>query len=596
VEQFEKGDVYFPQSGKIEFQNIKLTKRCPPLDLEYALSVLRKPTDANFARVSRFIASRIDSKLCDVLRAEGIVEGLLGATTNTDTVLLLVSTLLKENEFESFLKRGGLEMFKKSVDDVLGTSAAVSFGLKVPPALLHELRPFLPRLIEVLKIGSSSTVHQILQFLTRFGKDDLLPFLSDISTALLLFGRDVDNQPTFDAIVSLLPLCEGSFNKEQLQLLYPLTYNFVVSSAFVATLVNANDHEMRPELIHTILRATAKSDVTKDFLDLLLNSGDEVLDRVWRIPDIFTTMHDLITKGVVIAPLFLLFCLAPIRDFALVLADSPLIESLIQMKGYQVLRLQVFTVLCSFEEFCTKLKDIDGILHLLVSSLSEKSLFEKAIRLMGSLSSHSVGCQILHENGVLELFTQLFLSSSCGDVVTTQAILRNVAKFGCEIPQVSLIVSCLMQDMMSEDAKKCEIMDTVVALVQTVPGSVQEHDLNRIVMQQFNQDDPLLILLSLRLFAVCEPSVLRTIYPQLLGAVHSLLNNPLLLYPEIIEVAITVIANVAKHFDVSDFLRRAELLRYIQEVTALLTTGDARISRLDRLAKRVSARPGERTD
>jgi hypothetical protein len=147
-------------------------------------------------------------------------------------------------------------------------------------------------------------------------------------------------------------------------------------------------------------------------------------------------MHDLITKNVVVAPLFLLFCLAPIRDFALVLADSPLIELFIQMKGYQVLRLPVFTVLCSFEAFCTKLKDIDGVLHLLVSSLSEKSLFEKAIRLMGSLSSHSVGCQILHENGVLELFTQLFLSSSCGDIVTTQAILRNVAKFGCEIPQV----------------------------------------------------------------------------------------------------------------------------------------------------------------
>ena len=34
----------------------------------------------------------------------------------------------------------------------------------------------------------------------------------------------------------------------------------------------------------------------------------------------------------------------------------------------------------------------------------------------------------LENNGVLELFTQLFLSSSCDDTVTTQTILRNVAK------------------------------------------------------------------------------------------------------------------------------------------------------------------------
>jgi hypothetical protein len=151
-----------------------------------------------------------------------------------------------------------------------------------------------------------------------------------------------------------------------------------------------------------------------------------------------------------------------------------------------------------------------------------------------------------------------------------------------------------MQDMMSEDARKCEIMDTLVALVQMVPGSVQEHDLHRIVMQQFNQDDPVLILLSLRLFAVCETSVLRNIYAQLLGAVHSLLNNPELLYPEIIEVALTVIANVAKQFDVSDFLRRSELIRYVQEVVGLIPQGEQRRARLEKLAKRIATRPGER--
>jgi hypothetical protein len=301
----------------------------------------------------------------------------------------------------------------------------------------------------------------------------------------------------------------------------------------------------------------------------------------------------LITKGVVVAPLFLLFCLAPIRNFVLMLAESSLIESVIQMRGYQLLRLQIITVLCSFEDFCTKLRDIDGVLQLLVSSLSEKSLFDKAIRLMGSLSSHAAGCQILHDNGVLELFTQLFLSSACEDAVTTQSILRNVAQFGCEIPQVSLIVSCLMQDMMSEDAKKSEIMDTLVALVAKVPGSVQEHDLQRIVMHQLAQDDPLLVLLSLKLFAVCASSALRTIYPLLLGTVHSLLNDRKLLYPEIIEAAVTVIQHIGAHFDVSDFLKKSELVRYVQEVVGLLPERDSRVGRLQKLVENFSVRSVE---
>ena len=288
-------------------------------------------------------------------------------------------------------------------------------------------------------------------------------------------------------------------------------------------------------------------------------------------------IQELLNKDDVTTQLFLLFCLAPIHDASLALADSQLLQTLIQMKGHQTQRLQIFTVLCKFEDFCIKLKDIDRILHLLVSSLSDKQHVNSGVRLIAALSSHPTGCQILNDNGVLELFTQLFLSSSCDDTVTTQTILRNVAKNGCDIPQVSLIVSCLMQDMMYDHSKKCEIMDTLVALVETVPGSVQEHDLQRIVMQQLNQENPLLILLSLRLFSVCDVNVLRNIYPQLLGAIHGLLNNPQLLYPEIIKTSLVIVNNIAKQYDLSDFLKKTELIRFINEVIDLLPENDKRI-------------------
>lgn len=580
VQHFESGDVFFPGSNKIDFQEIKMTKRCPPLDLEYAIPVLKNPSDQHFPSVSYYIVSKIDDKLRNSLRKEHLIDELQNAKVNIEIVLLLASILLDENEFEDFFSKGGLNMFKECMEKQRAQmiSAAVKFGLKVPQHLLVYLEPFIPDLIHFLTGNSCLTNHYILQFLTKFDHSLLQDFIPEISNALVEVGQKVDQQSTFDAIVALLPLCRTNLKIEQLRSFYHLlSCNFIVPSVFVKTLIAANDIEKRPELIFVVLKATATSNLTSDFVDLLQESSDEVLEQVSKIPSLFDTIQELLNNDDVTTQLFLLFCLAPIHDFSLALADSQLLQTLIQMKGHQTQRLQIFTVLCKFEDFCTKLKDIDRILHLLVSSLSDKQHVNSGVRLIAALSSHPTGCQILNDNGVLELFTQLFLSSSCDDTVTTQTILRNVAKNGCDIPQVSLIVSCLMQDMMYDHSKKCEIMDTLVALVETVPGSVQEHDLQRIVIQQFNQDNPLLILLSLKLFSVCDVNILRNIYPQLLGAIHGLLNNPQLLYPEIIYTALVIVNNIAKQYDLSDFLEKTELIRYIDEIINLLPENDERI-------------------
>jgi hypothetical protein len=79
----------------------------------------------------------------------------------------------------------------------------------------------------------------------------------------------------------------------------------------------------------------------------------------------------------------------------MVLAESPLIEPILEMKGHEVRRLQIATVLCGFEAFCTRSGQVDGVRHVFVSSL-----FEKPDRLMGPRSSHRVGREILDERGV----------------------------------------------------------------------------------------------------------------------------------------------------------------------------------------------------
>jgi hypothetical protein len=245
------------------------------------------------------------------------------------------------------------------------------------------------------------------------------------------------------------------------------------------------------------------------------------------------------------------------------------------MKGSPKQRLQIFSILTMSEEFCNATTYIDGIINFLVASLSSKPIVGSAVRLIAAFSTHSLGCQILSENGVMELFTQLFLSSASGEgTAIAHIILRNVANHDCEIPQGSLIVSCLMHDIIYEETRRYEIMDTVVALVQAMPGSIQEHDLQRLVLPQLSRDDPLLIRLSLQLFAVCDPILLRNLYPHLLSAIHRILDNPQYMFREIIEACLEVIVIIAQQFDIEEFVKKIELLRFINDTVELLGPSD----------------------
>lgn len=596
VQLFESGDVYFPKSDKSQFDFLKIKKmrRCPPLDLEYAISVLKDPRNEYFSRVSKFIYNHIDDKIRIKLRESKIIDSLKNADANIGTILLLASALLDEEEFPEFFENGGFSMFEECVTNTYSNqrpmmiSAAAILGLKVPSSMLSQLKKYLPDLVNFMTNNKSHTNNYIAQFLTRFPLDDLAEFKEDIAKSLLQIIEKVDDQKTFNSIVAVLPLCKSIYKLEQFRSFYHLlSLNFNVPSVFIETLIQVDDKEKRAELIFAILKATATSNVTNVFLDFLQKCDPDELDQVWRLDDFFRTMDDLLSQNDVSAPLFLLFKIASIKEAAVTLSDSKVLQTLIQMKGYKVQRLSILTVLCSFEKFCTNVSDFAGILQLLVTSLGDKMTVNSAIQLMCSLSSHNVGCQILSDNGVLELFSQLFLSSSVGDVITIQTILRNVAQHGGEIPQVSLIVSCLMQDMIYQHSKKTAILETLIALVKTAPSSVQEHDLQRIVIQQFTQEKPLIVLLSLRLFAVCDMIILRNIYPQILVAIYNLLNRPQMMYPEIIQEILTILANMSKQYEIGDFLEKTELIRFFNEIIELLPKESKRAADFKKLVQSI---------
>ncbi|OHS93899.1 TKL family protein kinase [Tritrichomonas foetus] len=595
VSLFEKGDIYFPKSEPINFQAIKSICRCPPLNLEYLTTTLKNTSDPHFSSLVYYVCAKGDEKLKRKLRDENILEIIRESKENIDAILSLASFILESSEFSDFLKNGGLEMFQLCVEtnSSQSISAALRLGLKVPKSELVQLEQFLPHVVQILQGNTGASSH-ILQFLTRFDVELLTEFTSQISDALLDVVSKVEDQQTFDAIVILLPLVKDSLTLNQMRMFYRLlTCDLVVPSEFVSILIESPDNWSHASLILSILKATAKSDITDVFLQFLqrcVQNEKEVFLQLYKMQDFFGTLQEILDSGAVQAPLFLLYCIAPIVDAAMKLANHPLMTSLVNMKGFQVQRLQIFTSLCMHEAFCTQTQHIDGIIHILVSSVSAKSLVGPSIRLIGAFSSHPGGCKLLGENGVLELFTQLFLSSSCGDSELSHIILRNIAR-NCHthnsIPQGALIISCLMQDMLYDTNRKCEILDTIVALVKTMPGSVQEHDLLKIIMPQLLQCKPLLVKLALKLFSIVEPAIMRNIYPQLLSQIYKILNSRQLMYPEIIEECLKVVQTIEENFDISEFIQKTQLIRYINDIISLLPNEDPHIVVFDNYLKKL---------
>lgn len=595
VRLFESNEIYFPGTdlSQIDFPKIKKIRKCPALDLDYVISALKDCNNDHFASVSKFVITNIDEKLKCKLQESKIIESLKDATINLGKVLLLASVVLDDEQITDFFEQGGISIFdqclKSQADKLI--SAAVRFALKVPLHLLSQLEKYLPDLFTFLESNESTTNRYIIQFLTRFSFELLTSYKPIIAKCLLHIVSNVEDQKTFDAIVTFLPFCKSIYKIEELRSFYHLlSSNLIVPSSFVQTLIEIDDTEQRPQVIYSILKATATSNISNVFIQFLQKCTPEDLDLVCHLDTFFTTMNELINGTEPSTPLFLLYRIAPNHEAALALADLPLFISLIQMKSYLMQRLSIFTVLCNFEDFCTKMADVDGLLHLLVSSLSDSEFMNGAINLIGSLSSHKVGCRILNDNGVLELFSQLYLNSSYSDDLKTQMILRNLAKNGCIIPQVSLIISCLMQDMMNEQAKKTSILDTLVALVEHYPQSVQEHDLQYIVLRELTDENPLFVLLTLRLFHACDSMHLKNIYPQILVSIHSFLNTSLLLYPEIIEEALEVIKKFHDSFDIQEFIDKSELVRFVNEIIRLLPEQSSRASKFLELIKSIQSR------
>jgi hypothetical protein len=238
---------------------------------------------------------------------------------------------------------------------------------------------------------------------------------------------------------------------------------------------------------------------------------------------------------------------------------------MVRIRGFVGQRLQIFTSLCASPVFCTESRVGDWVWKLVAKSLDDEHLADYALKFFGALTSHAPGRALVAGSGLLALFSKMFLSSQCQDVSSSLAVLASVASVPCEIPQISLVISCLMQDLPGAVAKKTEILSTLIALIRKAPDSVQEHDLQNLVLPLLSQKNgPVVAVLAMKLFGMCTVDKLGFFQVQLCQRIYNVLALSDMLYPEVIAAAAQLVTILAASFDLQSFLAETNFLAFLR--------------------------------
>lgn len=366
---------------------------------------------------------------------------------------------------------------------------------------------------------------------------------------------------------------------------------FVADPKFVENIVlmNENDLSSIPALIKNILGALKTSNLTSLLTDLTMKiqkNHPEILDELARdikaLDAIRNCLEDIkeitsnSTKNVqnenkYLGPLLLLFCIAS-RDnspplFSNFEKKENVITSLLEMRKYTNQRLQIFSALTKNETFCENVEDstMENIIHLISSSTPSRGqhLSNTALRLILAMSTHKKGCLILEKHDVLDLFVQNFLSSNI-DINISYCIIRNVTKKNVELPQMKIIVSCLVQSLLYEMSQKETILDTLVALVKKAPLCIQEKDLQDYIL--FKLEAPIVVLQSLRLLKALKVRKLNhETINNILTHVNQILEKTNYHHPKIINAALSVIKNLINAgINIQNFLDQTKIKEFAE--------------------------------
>jgi serine/threonine protein kinase len=542
----------------------------------YLLSVLKSPRSKVFASVVHFLVTHMTRPLQKKLRQNDVLKVYNAESPHPDSILLLAASLLTGNEFSSFLSQTALPIIARETS-VPAVTACAQFCLKLPDHLFDQVKEFIPKFVEVLSPINSA---YLLRILARLPPDEIPPFTKVLLSYFDIHGFNVAvDQDTLNAVSKLYPLID--LTDDQIRALIPLIeQNLQISRDFLDFLVRKTSKSARASLLLAIVTANSETDAT-DYLTAVLCDFDNFAeefenvldndDHLYKLTVLFERLQSMTDAGKSIkVTLFLLFRLSAVPRARAILANHGILQSVLQIKGHLARRLQIFTSLFASEQFCMDTIYSDGVCKLFIASMDIRSLNTYLLKFIGILSTHEAGRALLGRTGVLHCFSQLFLSANC-DLNISLTILSNLAAHDVEIPQLSLIISCLIQDLHENPTQRVRILYTLIGLVGHSLENVQERDLRQSTLPLLSpKQRPEIVFFAIQILDQTKGAILQRCFPLVLQRIYDVLMSDNLQIPQVIVAALGLIASLAQEFDQNQFFAITGVMEYIEELVGLV--------------------------
>lgn len=564
VKQFESGHIYFENCPPItEVKMLYADSDEPPLNLKYIAQVLHEPANPNFNSVVDFITKDMSIETRQFLINQKILDFFRPEMPSPERRLYLSSFLLEDEEYDKVIPQA-IETIKSLKDTNLIFS--IKYALKVPERLLPQFEFFQQFVVDALHKDDFETACHSIQLLARFGSETCQKYHNDISSFLTAQNvSKVHDQHTVDSIVKIIPFILDDLKDSSL-FISLLSGTFDIPADFQTFIVDRVGSGCIPTLFRAFLKSTRTHSVILKMLQMVKPSDiEEIIKDIHVFDDLQNLLKREASRE---SALMILYMLITYKSVPLLIVNHPILNDLLLIQGYERQRLMIFAALFVSEEFTKKATISDGALKLLMSALNDQKLATYALKIIGTLSFHRTGFAVIRDFGILPVFVQYFLSPNCSETQTGMTILINVSKFGEKIPQASLIISCLMQDLVDSMNSKHLVLQTMIAISNTSPEAFQTADLQYNILPLINaKEDPKTVLLVLELFNRVEVNLVKNFHRFLILTLLEQLSAPELQYPEILVQSVNLINTITGQFDIKDIVRESHIIDFFQSAS-----------------------------
>lgn len=571
IDLFNKNEVYFG-TEPVDLKKNEDNADYKPLDKDYIIYVLNNPSNPNFASVIDFFEKYASKKVVQRVRDSRVMDKYIRTNPNIDRILILASVLLLEAEYPTFLTRIGLDIIQKilSSKNANHIAAVAKFMLKVPTQHLGLIETHIQSVVCFL--SEQPCTGLILRLLASGGKERISKFSGNLVKYFRSTFHPIDDQETLDALNRIIPVIINDI-KDPSVFVPLLEGKLIIPEKFCEILVKyCKNKDMN--FYKSIFSAASRSDLDEPVKILANLTNMTYWESLFEDDEFLLKIEYMLRtrKTIVGSLLFIYNICINVESAAKNLANHNLIAEVLDLEGYISQRLQIFTSLCLKSVFLQNTTYMDLILKLLSESMGNPQLSGYTMRLIAAFSISKEGCQIIKDSHILSWFSDIFLSAGMSRSSVPLTILKNVSNASLSVPRISLIISCLMQDLLSDGPARSAILNTLIAILAVEPDKCLETDLQNIVLPLLSPGQyPTILVLVLRLFCVCDISKLRLLHPYITKNIFKILSQPENLYPELIEACVQLVVALSFQYDVTGFISGSQFDKFLSGIQGSLS-------------------------